>query len=303
MLSSVEATSLGSVEATAAALGRLDFAMRGAPESVRAAAVARFARTVLEDGDVGTMLAPHPSAAPTLPTRYHDALRRIADGAGGDDAQRIASLVAHADAGSSVPGAPNTLANALADVLSSPMAAASGLAAAAMAAGLIVRPAPMSRAAVHAAALGAAAILVTRGLIGGPWVSTVRLDAYGRSAAVQLERSGQWGPWLDAFCRALTREAEAVRRAANAVIEAFAAERQRVRATRRVGATDEAVLAYLQAEPHLTIADASRALGLTVPTVGTAISRLEAASLAVEVTGRRRDRAWIASGVYAFAAG
>jgi hypothetical protein len=294
---------LGVVEATAAALGRLDTTMRDAPESLRVAATVRFALAVADEADPGRLLVPNPRFAATPAVRYHDALRLMSSDDGGNEAERIASLFADLDPDGSPPGSPGAFADALAKVLAGPLAAASGVAAAALAAGAIIAPAASSRTAVRAGSLAAAAILVGRGLIGGPWVTTVRLDAHSRSAAVQLDRSGTSGPWIEAFCRALIREADAVRSAVKAVIGAFEAERRRVRAGRRTGATDEAVLACLQAEPRLLIADASRVLGLTVPTIGSAIARLEAAGLAVEITGRRRDRVWVASGVYAFAAG
>jgi hypothetical protein len=166
-------------------------------------------------------------------------------------------------------------------------------------AGAIVAPAASSADALRAGALAASLVLTDAGLSSEPWIAPWQIDAVTRSAAVQVERSGAWGHWSRAWCALLARDAVATERAVRGALTRMATEREKARAERRVGATDDAVLAHLHAQPVLTIRDASTALDLTTPTVGTAIERLEAAGFASELTGQRRDRAWTSSAVLA----
>ena len=64
--------------------------------------------------------------------------------------------------------------------------------------------------------------------------------------------------------------------------------------------TDAVVFEWLQSHVAFTIRAAAAGLGLTTPTVGTAIERLEAAGYAAELTGQRRDRIWVAAASRAF---
>lgn len=299
VVESIDATVLAGVEAGAMALGRLDATLAVIPGSLKAAAVARCALVTFpgNPADVNAMLAPRGEASgPAI--RYHAALSRLASTEEERLADAVASALADAGVGADVAANAGDIASALGD----PLPTASGVVAAAVLAGMLFAPAASSRRAEAAAGLAAAAVLVGRGLISAPWVCALRLDAQARSAAVQLDRSGQWSAWLDTFSRGLVREADAVRGVALGAAAAFESDLGLVRARRRVGATDAAVLESLQRTPRLTIPDASRALGLTPPTVGAAVARLEADNLAVEVTGRRRDRVWVAAGAHALAA-
>lgn len=282
------------------ALGRLDATLAVMPGSLKVAATARCARVTFpgNSADVNGMLALQGDVTVVPAIRYHAALSRLASTGEERLAEAIASALAEAGVAADVAVDAGDFASALED----PLPMASGVVAAAVLAGMLFAPAGSSRAAEVAAGLAGAAVLVGRGLIAAPWLCALRLDAQARSAAVQLDRSGQWSAWLDTFSRGLVREADVVRRAALGAAAAFESDLALVRARRRVGATDATVLEYLQRAPRLTIPDASRALGLTPPTVGAAVARLEADNLAIEVTGRRRDRVWVAAGAHALAA-
>ena len=52
------------------------------------------------------------------------------------------------------------------------------------------------------------------------------------------------------------------------------------------------MLGWLHRNVRFTIRDAAGGLGLTTPTVGTAVGRLEQAGFAAELTGQLRDRVW-----------
>ena len=171
---------------------------------------------------------------------------------------------------------------------------------AAMAAGVCIAPAPASREGLRAGALVAGVALVRTGLLEAPWVAPSELDAATRVAAVQADRTARWDEWTAAWCALFTREARAASRRLRALHDAFTRDRDAVRAAPRVGATDAAVLDWLQSHVAFTIRDAAAGLGLTTPTVGTAVERLEAAGYAAELTGQRRDRIWVAAASRAF---
>jgi len=166
---------------------------------------------------------------------------------------------------------------------------------AAIAAGAIVADAPASREAQRGAALVGALLLASGGTLDEPWVAPCQLDAAARSAAVQVDRSGDWSEWIRAWCSLLEREAASAEQAMRNAEVRLESERQEARAQVRVGATDDAVLGWLHAHTTFTIKDASRALGLTPPTVGTAIARLDSMGFATELTGQQRDRIWVST--------
>ena len=172
---------------------------------------------------------------------------------------------------------------------------------AAVIAGTVVAAAPASADAQRDAALAGALALVHGGTLPAPWVAPWQLDAAARSAAVQIDRSAAWGEWIRVWCHLLAREAGTTERALRSAAAQLEAERVDARAQHRVGGTDADVLVWLQTHLTFTIRAASESLGLTRPTVGTAIERLELLGFATELTGRRRDRIWVSSTLLALA--
>jgi len=168
-------------------------------------------------------------------------------------------------------------------------------------AGTIVAANPSSADTQRDAALAGALALVRGGSLPEPWVAPWQLDAAARSAAVQIDRSRSWGEWIRVWCHLLAREAGATEHALREAARHLSVERADARAQHRVGTTDAAVLEWLQSHLTFTIRDASAPLGLTKPTVGTAIERLESIGFATELTGRRRDRVWASSTLLIFA--
>lgn len=174
---------------------------------------------------------------------------------------------------------------------------------AAVVAGSVIAPAPANPVAQRAASLAAAVILARAAMVPAPWLAPTRLDASGRSAAVAAERSGLWEEWTTAWCTMLAAESSELARALDVLGARMRAERTTARDQPRVGATDADVLAWLHSYSTFTIKEASAALGLTPPTVGSAIERLEAAGCATELTGQKRDRVWTSTALLELTAG
>lgn len=185
--------------------------------------------------------------------------------------------------------------SALDDIWARDARQSSGVLDAAEAAGRIVAGAAVPREAQRAAALAAALCLARRGITGTPYLTVWQLDATARSAAVQVDRSQSWEEWIRAWCALLAREATALSGALRDAAVRMDAERSDVRQRVRTGGTDEAVAGWLHGVLRFTIAGAATGLGLTTPTVGTAIERLEARGYATELTGQHRDRVWVST--------
>ena len=168
-------------------------------------------------------------------------------------------------------------------------------------AGQLVAEAPASAEAQRRAALAGALALVHGGTLPAPWVAPWQLDASARSAAVQIDRSASWGEWIRVWCQLLAREAGTTEQSLRSATAQLEAERAHARAQHRVGGTDADVLVWLQTHRTFTIRSAGDSLGLTRPTVGTAIERLESLGFATELTGRRRDRIWVSATLLALA--
>lgn len=141
-------------------------------------------------------------------------------------------------------------------------------------------------------AIAAEHVLRGRGLVWSAWAVPFSLDAATRAATVQLERAGDWDAWMRAWCALVAKQAAATERDILDLELRMSRERDEVIGQRRVGPTDAVVLGRLHSVSTFTIPDAVGATGLSAPTVGTSITRLEEAGLAIELTGQSRDRVW-----------
>lgn len=148
---------------------------------------------------------------------------------------------------------------------------------------------------VRLSALTSALVLASGNALAAPWIAAWRLDSAARSAAVQVERYGQWSEWIRAWCGALEREARAAETLVRDAMARNASDVARVREVRRVGDTLAAVMEHLQVNGTVSIPAASNSLGLTFPTISASLERLERLRLVEELTGRGRDRVWCAT--------
>ncbi len=244
------------------------------------------------------LLTPVPASAGEAAS--HISALRVIDEVGGP----LADLIMEALARAGLAAELGTEANArLTKALAEFDPASSTIEFAASVAGSVIAPAPASPITQRAAALMGALILAHSRLIPAPLLAPTRLDAAARSAAVAAERSGLWDEWTIAWCTMLTNEAAEISRALEIMHGRMQAERAAARDQTRVGATDDDVLAWLHSYSTFTIKEAASALGLTAPTVGSAIERLQTAGYATELTGQKRDRVWTSSALLELAAG
>lgn len=292
------------IECTAIALGRLDATLILAPRSLQLAARVRHTCALAGGGEANAADVYASRGKSPAASAFHAALTSLTKLL---PTERVAADVGR---GSHIARTLRTagldkyieLSVSALEALRATHTDVPAIGAAAVVAGAIIAPAATSARAHAAADIAASAVLTGQAALSGPWMQVARLGAAGRAAAVQLDRSGQWEGWVHTYCATLQADANATCEMVAEVLPRCAAERARVRMTPRIGATDADVLGYLQDLPSLRIAEASQGLGITPPTVGTAIERLEAAGLAVEVTGLKRDRQWVWASAFEIAA-
>lgn len=179
----------------------------------------------------------------------------------------------------------------------------SALVAAARAAGAVVAGAPASPEAERLSGLVGAIALSRARFLPDPWMAPAALDSTARSAAAQAQRTGEWDAWTVAWIMLLEKALESAELGVARAIREMRQHRAAAYEQRRVGRTDGVVLDRLQAQPTFAIRYAADELELTTPTVGTSIERLERHGWATELTGRRRDRVWIAAPLLQLIAG
>ena len=114
---------------------------------------------------------------------------------------------------------------------------------------------------------------------------------------VRLE--GAWEEWLHFFLTGVRETADQAAGAAKRTLELFNSDRDKMEAQGRVNSSVLRLHQLFQAKPLLTISDAASRLGLSIPTINTAMINLESLEIVREITGRRRARIYLYSDYFA----
>jgi Fic family protein len=101
---------------------------------------------------------------------------------------------------------------------------------------------------------------------------------------------GDWEAWLDFFLTGVADTAEEASANARRILDLFARDRQRVEGLGRSAVSALRLHQLLQRRPLISIRNAARELGLSLPTANLALARLGQLGIVREVTGRPRDR-------------
>ncbi len=117
-------------------------------------------------------------------------------------------------------------------------------------------------------------------------------DAY-YAGLLNVSRQGRWGEWIDYFLRGVAGQAlDAIERASRLV---DLREDHRTRLAKRQASAQPLRLAdALFAHPAVTVATVARLLELTPRAAQLNVDKLIAAGILREVTGRKRDRVYVA---------
>lgn len=117
-----------------------------------------------------------------------------------------------------------------------------------------------------------------------------RAEYYRLLSVVREE--GDWEAWLSFYLRGIEETATHGVTTIQRLMELFARDRDRVAAQGRASASAMRVHEAFKAMPVLTVAEAVKRTELTVPTVTSAMRRLEGMGIAKELTGKKRNRVW-----------
>ncbi len=116
-----------------------------------------------------------------------------------------------------------------------------------------------------------------------------RRDQY-YEALQRVRTDGDWKGWVLFFLEAVAETSRQAVETARRILEQFETDRERIDGLGRRVNSALRVHDYLKGQPYLRIQSAAAALGLSPPTVASAVDALESLGLLREVTGRQRDR-------------
>jgi Fic family protein len=108
-----------------------------------------------------------------------------------------------------------------------------------------------------------------------------------------VREHGEWEAWVAFFLRGVTETARQGIQTAQSLLRLFGNDRGRVEQLGRPAATALRLHAFLQRRGLTTIPSASRHLGLSQPTVTSAIAHLQALGIVRETTGRQRGKVFV----------
>ncbi|MGF1526446.1 MAG: Fic family protein [Candidatus Competibacterales bacterium] len=115
-----------------------------------------------------------------------------------------------------------------------------------------------------------------------------RADYYRLLQEVRF--AGAWETWMEFFLTGVADTAEQAARTARDLLALFDADRRAIRELGRPAASALRVHEHLQERPIVTIQSASRALGISIPTITSSLDHLTDLGIVRETTGRRRGR-------------
>ena len=108
-----------------------------------------------------------------------------------------------------------------------------------------------------------------------------------------VREHGAWEAWVAFFLRGVTETARQGIQTAQSLIRLIANDRGRVEQLGRPAATALRLHQFFQRRALTTIPDASRHLGLSQPTITSAVAHLQALGIVRETTGRQRGKVYV----------
>ena len=118
-----------------------------------------------------------------------------------------------------------------------------------------------------------------------------RTEYYDRLDAVRV--NGDWLGWLRFFLEGVDETARQAADTAAGILELFDEDRVKIETLGRRAASAYRLHEMLRRHPITTIPSGVKRLGLTAPTVRSAIASLEGLGIVREITGKQRDRAYV----------
>lgn len=121
------------------------------------------------------------------------------------------------------------------------------------------------------------------------WFKTRRDEYYDQLQYIR--DTGDWEEWVSFFLRGVIETADQGVATARRILDLFDADLHRVEtALGKAAPSALKILAHMRKKPVIAPKDLVAPLGLTMPTINTALQHLEKAGIMQEITGRQRDR-------------
>jgi Fic family protein len=122
------------------------------------------------------------------------------------------------------------------------------------------------------------------------YLKTHRSDYY--RLLQEVRERGTWEVWLEFFLEGITETANQAFDAATQISNLFRVDRERIsQSGERVGSALQ-IHDLMRTRPYLTATAATKASGLTMPTVNAAIAQLQKLGIVEEITKRKRNRVY-----------
>jgi len=109
----------------------------------------------------------------------------------------------------------------------------------------------------------------------------------------RVRTDGDWEGWLAFFLDGVKETSLQAADTAKAILELFDKDRKAIESLGRPAGSALQVHQYIQNKPMISVADATKVLSLSAPTIRKSIDHLVDLAILTEATGRRRDRIYV----------
>lgn len=140
-------------------------------------------------------------------------------------------------------------------------------------------------------------LLCTEGALAEPtlylslYFKTHRDTYYDLLGRVRVD--GDWEAWVNFFLQGVIETAEQAVKTAQRIMSLFGADRIRIETMGQAAGNVLRLHAFLKKKPVLEIPKAAAEIGISQPTVTSALKRLEEIGVVREITGKARDRIYV----------
>lgn len=107
---------------------------------------------------------------------------------------------------------------------------------------------------------------------------------------MKVRTTGNWEAWLDFFLRGVKETSDQAANAARRIMTLLDDDRRKIEGLGRPAASMLRVHQYAKTHPILSIASAAAHIGITFPTVASALDHMQRLRIMRETTGRQRSR-------------
>lgn len=123
------------------------------------------------------------------------------------------------------------------------------------------------------------------------YFKTHRATYYELLQRVRTEE--EWEPWLTFFLEGVESTAKQATTTAKQLLRVFEEDREKIQQLGRSSLSVLRIQEYMQKHPYCMIGATAQALGLSIPTVATALRHLQELQIVREVTGKGRNRLYV----------